>query len=124
MLQIILGDDRKQPFSQSTFRKRLRCLSRWTVVVVTIPLLCTLLLPAGVVRAQEARAPNETPARIDNVWGGFDHQPTASEVQSAERARGVAPSAQEQRRVARTLRQLNQELLKNAGAGTTGSAAE
>ncbi|HTW69838.1 MAG TPA: hypothetical protein VME47_08140 [Acetobacteraceae bacterium] len=86
-------------------------------------LLGTLLLLAGPALAQEARAPKGPPARIDNVWGGFDHQPTQSEVESAERARGIAPSKQEQQRDARTVRQLYQELLGNTGAGGVGTTA-
>ena len=58
-----------------------------------------------------------TPVSIDNIWGGFAHQPTKSPVQSAERASGVAPSAQEQSREAQIVQQLYQKLLRNAGAG-------
>ena len=65
----------------------------------------------------------KTPARIGNIWGGFDHQPIESRVQSAERADGVAPSVQEQARETQILRQLNQELLKGAGTDSTGPAA-
>jgi len=61
---------------------------------------------------------NEAPARIANIWGGFDHQPTEAQVQHAERARGVAPDAEQERREERILRQLNQTLLKSAGAAT------
>lgn len=73
-------------------------------------------LPAGIARAQEAGLRYETPARIGNIWGGFDHEPIESEVQSAERARGVAPSAPEQRQETRIVEQLFQEVLKNARA--------
>ena len=77
-----------------------------------------LIFPPGAAAlAREAPSLNETPARIGNIWDGFDHQPTESQVQSAERASGVAPSAQEQRREARIVRQLDQELLGSAGAG-------
>jgi len=96
-----------------------RHLPRQTVLIAAIPLLCTLLLPARAALAREARVPNEGPARISNIWGGFDHQPTKSQVQIAERARGVAPSAQEQSREAQIMRQLNRELLKSVGVGWT-----
>jgi hypothetical protein len=86
-----------------------------TVLVAAIPLLCTLLIHAGAALAREARAPSETPVRIGNIWGGFDHQPIEAQVRSAERARGIAPSAQEQNREARIVRQLNRELLKSVG---------
>jgi len=106
-----------------TSRKPPRHLPRRAVLVAAIPLFWTLLLPPGAALAQEARAPNETPARIGNIWGGFDHQLTKSQVLSAERASGVAPSTQEQSREAQVVWQLNQKLLKSAGAGRTGAAA-
>ncbi len=65
--------------------------------------------------APRALVSNAAPARIANVWSGFDHQPTESQVQRAEQARGVAPDAREQRRETRILRQLDQELLKSTG---------
>jgi hypothetical protein len=99
-------------------RKRPRHQPRPAVLAAAIPLLCTLIFPAEAALAREACLPNETPARIDNIWGGFDHQPTESYVQSAERARGVAPSAQEQSREARIVQQLDRELLQGAGTGT------
>ena len=101
-----------------TSRKRPRHLPCPAVLAAAIPLLCTLMFPAGAALAREAPAPNETPARIANIWDGFDHQPTESQVQSAERASGVAPSAQEQNREERIVQQLDQELLGSAGAGS------
>jgi hypothetical protein len=76
----------------------------------------------GIQVAQQVRAPNETPTRIDNVWGGFDHQPTESQVQSAELARGVALNALKQRREEQIVRQLNQELLKRVGRASPDAA--
>jgi hypothetical protein len=108
------------PVQSQTSRKLPRYQPRTAVLAVAIPLLCTLLLPAGVALAEEARAPNKTPAHIGNIWGGFDHQPKESQVQSAERAIGIAPSAQEQRREAQIVQQLNQELLGRT-AGNTGA---
>ena len=108
---------RPHPGERRTSRKRPRHLPRPAVLAAAIPLLCTLIFPAGAAVAREAPAPYETPARIGNIWGGFDHQPTKSQVQIAERARGVAPSAQEQNREERIVQQLNQELLRSAGAG-------
>ena len=32
----------------------------------------------------------------DNIWGGYDHQPTQSEVTRAEKSAGIAASRQEQ----------------------------
>ena len=112
---------RPNPGESRTSRQRPRHRSRQAVLVAAIPLLCTLLRPAGAALAQEPRAPHEAPAHISNIWGGFDHQPTQSQVQSAERASGVAPSAQERIREAQIERQLNRELLKSAGGGWTGA---
>jgi hypothetical protein len=109
---------RQNPGERRTSRKRPRHLPRPAVLAAAIPLLGTLMFPVGAALAREAPSPNETPARIANIWGGFDHQPTESEVQSAERARGVAPSAQEQNREERIVQQLDQELLGSAGAGS------
>jgi hypothetical protein len=103
-------------------RQPQRRLSGRTALAAAIPLLCALLLPAGAAFGQRAGAPNEAPARIGNTWNGFDHQPTQSQVHGAERASGVAPSAQEQRREAQIVRELNEQLLNSAGAGRTGAA--
>ena len=106
-----------------TSRKPLRRLPGRTVLVAAVTLLCAVLLPAGAALAQRARAPNETSARVGNIWGGFDHQPILSQVERAERARGVAPSAREEGREAQIVRELNQQLLKSAGAGRNGATA-
>jgi hypothetical protein len=108
---------RPLPGERRTSRKRSRHLPRPAVLAAVIPLLCPVMFPAGVALAREAPAPNETPARIDNIWGGFAHQPTEAQVQSTERSSDIAPSAQEQSREARIVQQLYQKLLQNAGAG-------
>jgi hypothetical protein len=92
-------------------------------MVVAMTLFYVFHVPAGTARAQELRAGNEAPARIDNIWGGFDHQPTEFQVQSAERARDVAPSSQQQRRETRIVRQLYREVLKNSEVSRSGAAA-
>jgi hypothetical protein len=105
------------PGEPRTSRKRPRHLPRPAVLAAAIPLLCTLMFPAGAALAREAPARNESPARIDNIWGGFDHQPTESLVRSAERASGVAPSALEQSREAQIVQSLYQQLMRSEGAG-------
>jgi hypothetical protein len=100
-----------------------RRLSGRVGIAVAITLLCVFVLPDGIARAQEAGPRNVAPARIDNIWGGFDHEPIESQVQSAERARGVAPSASQQRVETRIVEQLYRETLKNAASGSTGTAA-
>ena len=120
-----LGADIDQSFSVSrlnrgerrTSRKRTLHLPRSAVLAAATPLLCTLMFPAGAALAREAPAPNETPARIANIWGGFEHQPTEFRVQSAERASRVAPSSQEQSREAQIVQQLYQQLMRSEHAG-------
>lgn len=108
---------RPNPGESQTSRVSPRHRSRQAALVAVIPLLGMLLLPAGAALADETFASNQTPARIGNIWGGLDHQPTETQVQGAERAGGVAPNAQEQSREAQTVQQLDQQLLANAGAG-------
>jgi hypothetical protein len=38
----------------------------------------------------------QTLPREDNIWGGYDHQPTQSEVTRQERAAGIAVSRQDE----------------------------
>jgi hypothetical protein len=38
----------------------------------------------------------QTLAREDNIWGGYDHQPTRSEVAGQEKSSDIAASHQEQ----------------------------
>ena len=38
----------------------------------------------------------QTLPREDNIWGGYDHQPTESEVTRQEKSAGIAASRQEQ----------------------------
>jgi hypothetical protein len=114
---------RSIPEEGQTSRKRQPNLPRRAVLVAAILLLPALLLPVRAALAQEAHAPSETPARIGDIWCGFDHQPAESQVQSAERALGVAPSAQEEAQEAQIGQQLYQEVLRSAGAGGTDAAA-
>jgi len=64
------------------------------------------------------------PARIDNIYGGLDHQPTQSEVQDRERAAGVGANTAQQQRNAATVDQLYEQLLGRLPADpATGQAA-
>ncbi len=112
---------RVAPRDSQTSGKPGRCPATQATLAAAVPLLLTLLVPAGGALAREARAPNEPPARIANVWGGLDHQPTEAWVERAEQAAGVAPSLQEQARETQIVRQLNLELLH--GSGRTGAPA-
>jgi hypothetical protein len=114
---------RANPRECQTSRRPQRHLPHRALVAAAIALLCAVLLPAGVALAQEASASKEVPARIGNIWGGFNHQPTESQVQSAERVRGIASSAQQQTLEAQIVQQLYQQVLKSAGASRTSAAA-
>ena len=51
------------------------------------------------------------PARNGPEWGGKDHQPTEAEVVRRERQDGVAPTPAERGQDARTVQQLDKQLL-------------
>jgi hypothetical protein len=55
--------------------------------------------------------PGGPPVRIDNIYGGLDHQPTQSEVQDRERASGLGLSTAQQQRNAATVDKLYEQLL-------------
>ena len=75
-------------------------LALWTLIFFAVS-CCTL-----------ARAePNGPPVRIDNIYGGLDHQPTQSEVQDRERASGRGLSTAQQQRNAATVDKLYEQLL-------------
>jgi hypothetical protein len=81
-----------------------------TVAVITLIAVATLRLATAPVLAdrsdgrthasvaeplsQIAKSPGggSPPTRIGNNWGGFDHQPTSSEVQDREKAAGISIS--------------------------------
>ena len=70
---------------------------------VTALLAGAMLLVAGSAAAQ--------PARIGPEWGGFNHQPTQAEVARRERQDGVRPPEARRRQDARSVEQLDQQLL-------------
>ena len=50
-------------------------------------------LPSQIAKSAGSGSP---PTRIGNIWGGFDHQPTSSEVQDREKAAGISISTAKQ----------------------------
>jgi hypothetical protein len=73
-------------------------------LLLLLPLLALCAaVPAG------ADSPHP-PTRNGNVYGGFNHQPTRSEVESRERSEGLAPDAREQAAQNSTIRHLYEEL--------------
>lgn len=75
-------------------------------------LLAATLLPVAAVSVSMETAAQSPPARIANIWNHRDHQPTRNGVSSAERAAGVAPSAEEKALVDDELQRLGEQLLQ------------
>ena len=63
------------------------------------------------------------PARNGPEWGGKDHQPTEAGVVRRERQDGVAPSPAERSQDARTVQQLDQQLLHDEAVDPPSNAA-
>ena len=66
--------------------------------------------------AAPASAIAQTPAREGNIWDWRDHQPTEAQVQSRERAEGLAPTPAQRERNAATVDQLYQQLMHDRSA--------
>jgi hypothetical protein len=77
-----------------------KAIALYAAMLVALPLL-----------AYAGTIPSGPPGRIDNVYGGFDHQPMQSEVQNREHAAGVEPSDHQQMDEDATLQQLYRQLL-------------
>jgi hypothetical protein len=73
--------------------------------------LWTLMFFAVSCRTLASAEPGGPPVRIDNIYGGLDHQPTQSEVQDRERASGLGLSTAQQQRNAATVDKLYEQLL-------------
>ena len=107
-----------------------------TAVIITLVAVATLgldtrpvladhsrgLTHASVAKlASQAAKPAENgspPARIGNIWGGFNHQPTASEVQNREKAAGISLSTAQQERETATLNDIYRQLESQRLSGT------
>ena len=57
------------------------------------------------------------PSRIANLYDGFDHQPTRSDIEARERAAGLATSTRRQSSDDADVEQLYQQLRERAGEG-------
>jgi hypothetical protein len=73
--------------------------------------LCTLMFFAVSCCSLASAESGGPPARIGNIYGGLDHQPTQSDVQDRERAAGVGANTAQQQRNAATVDQLYEQLL-------------
>jgi hypothetical protein len=73
--------------------------------------LWTLMFFVVSCRTLASAEPGGPPVRIDNIYGGLDHQPTQSEVQDRERASGLGLSTAQQQRNAATVDKLYEQLL-------------
>jgi hypothetical protein len=92
-----------------------------TVALLALWTLMFFAVSCGTLASAEPGGP---PVRIDNVYGGLDHQPTQSEVQDRERAAGVGANTAQQQRNAATVDQLYEQLLSRPpGDPATGQAS-
>jgi hypothetical protein len=57
------------------------------------------------------------PARIANIWGGFNHQPTASEVQDREKTAGIGISTAQQERETAILNDIDKQRMSQRPSG-------
>ena len=80
-------------------------------VTAALLALWVLMFFAVSCRTLESAEPGGPPVRIDNIYGGLDHQPTQSEVQDRERASGLGLSTAQQQRNAATVDKLYEQLL-------------
>jgi hypothetical protein len=64
-----------------------------------VPLIVAVLALAGSALAQTQQQPVQQP-REDNRWGGMAHQPTEADIQRQEKAVGIVPLSQQQRKAA------------------------
>jgi hypothetical protein len=78
-------------------------------------LVCVL---AAVCGPSSALADNGPPSQIGNIYGGFDHQPTQSEVLQRERAAKINLNNDELKRNATTVDQLYRELENRAATAS------
>jgi hypothetical protein len=81
------------------------------MLLLGIASVCAAALPA-------ARAdPVGPPARIANIYGGLNHQPTRSEVEDRQRAAGVRPGPHQESVDDAAVQQLFEELTRKARSG-------
>lgn len=94
------------------------------IVTVALLVLWTLMFFAMSCRTLASAEVGGPPVRIDNIYGGLDHQPTQSEVQDRERDAGVGLNTTQQQRNAATVDRLYEQLLGRAPANhAAGEAA-
>jgi hypothetical protein len=65
-------------------------------------------LPGQIAKSARNGSP---PAQIGNIWCGFDHQPTSSELQDREEAAGISISAAQQEREVAILNDIYKHLM-------------
>ena len=62
--------------------------------LLALSLAMTLAASSDAAFAQKQTQP---PARVDNIWGGYAHQPTEAEVLQQEKSAGIAVPQQRQK---------------------------
>ena len=98
------------PMARILRRNNLPFASEHTMTAALLA-LWTLVLFATSCHTLASAEPGGAPSRIGNIYGGFDHQPTQSEVQDRERAAGVGADTTQQQRNAATVDRLYEQLL-------------
>jgi hypothetical protein len=88
-------------------------------VMTAMLVLWTLIFFAVSCSTLASAEPGGPPDRIGNIYGGFDHQPTQSQVQDRERAAGVGLDTAQQQRNAATVDRLYEQLLGRVPADPT-----
>ena len=93
--------------------------TRMWIAVALLALNLTPLAGSGFAVALPAGTDTGSiPLSIGNRANGFDYQPTPAEVGPRERAAGIAPSAQQSRRIDDEVFSLDRQLLKSEGVSS------
>jgi hypothetical protein len=87
---------------------RCGCVCSFVIVLVT-----SVFTSAPMALGDQARPP----ARIANIYGGRNHQPTRSEVEQRERAAGIQPDPARESADDAAVGRLFDELTQKARAG-------
>jgi hypothetical protein len=94
---------------------------RWKAPLLVVGLALCVLTLGGATTGQESGTP--APDRIGPEWNWRQHEPTQGITRHFERAEGVAPSLQEDRREAHDVDQLYRELMGRSPSASPQSSA-
>jgi spermidine/putrescine-binding protein len=63
-----------------------------------------------------AFAQAQSSGRVDNIWGGYAHQPTEAQVTQQEKSAGLTPSQQQQKAANDDVESVYQSLMRQTDA--------